>query len=119
MPRWSRRSCSARCPLTLCVSRSRPGFCLQPMRTMGPLGSSLLLVAWMMLGPTFSRSQELSFEPRADAFVRNADNYLCDEYWTSWPAVQERAIADGTVMVWHMGTSVGNLMRTLMYILPV
>ncbi|CAN0074509.1 unnamed protein product, partial [Ectocarpus sp. 13 AM-2016] len=89
------------------------------MRTMGPLGSSLLLVAWMMLGPTFSRAQELSFEPRADAFVRNADNYLCDEYWTSWPAVQERAIADGTVMVWHMGTSVGNLMRTLMYILPV
>ncbi|CAM9707616.1 unnamed protein product [Ectocarpus sp. 8 AP-2014] len=88
------------------------------MRTMGRLGSSLLLVAWM-LGPAFSRAQELSFEPRADAFVRNADKNLCDEYWTSWPAVQERAIADGTVMVWHMGTSVGNLMRTLMYILPL
>ncbi|CAM9663168.1 unnamed protein product [Ectocarpus fasciculatus] len=88
------------------------------MRTMGSLGSSLLLVAWI-LGLAFSRGQELSIEPRADAIVRNADNYLCDEYWTSWPAVQERAIADGTVMVWHMGTSVGNLMRTLMYIIPV
>lgn len=51
-------------------------------------------------------------------FVRSSTGE-CDALWGSWPEVQERAIADGTVMIWNMTTSVGNLMRTLMYILPV
>ncbi|CAN0105416.1 unnamed protein product, partial [Scytosiphon promiscuus] len=43
----------------------------------------------------------------------------CDARWTSWPQMQERAIANGTVIIWHIQASVGNMMRTLTYILPL
>ncbi|CAM9863238.1 unnamed protein product [Scytosiphon promiscuus] len=43
----------------------------------------------------------------------------CDALWASWPQVNERAIADGTVMIWRIKTSVGNMMRALTYILPL
>ncbi|CAM9133912.1 unnamed protein product [Scytosiphon promiscuus] len=55
--------------------------------------------------------------PRDNAFLPMEG--ACDPLWTSWPQMQERAIADGTVMVWDMKTSVGNLMRTLTSILPL
>lgn len=38
-----------------------------------------------------------------------APNASCDDLWLSWPAMQERAIIDGTVLVWDVITSVGNL----------
>lgn len=38
-----------------------------------------------------------------------APNAICDDLWLTWPAVQERAIADGTVLVFDVITSVGNL----------
>lgn len=36
-------------------------------------------------------------------------NATCDDVWMSWPAVQERAIADGTVLVFDTSQAVGNL----------
>ncbi|CAN0223206.1 unnamed protein product, partial [Scytosiphon promiscuus] len=55
--------------------------------------------------------------PRESTFLPTEGS--CDALWTSWPQVQERAIADGTVMVWSMKKSVGNVMRTLTFILPL
>lgn len=54
-----------------------------------------------------------------DYFVRVADVGMCNELWSTWPAIQERAIANGTVLIWKMGTSVGNIMKTFMFVLPV
>lgn len=56
---------------------------------------------------------------RIDSFLRMADLGMCDEQWSTWPAIQERAIENGTVMVWKMGTSIGNIMKTFMFVLPV
>ncbi|CAM9329392.1 unnamed protein product, partial [Laminaria digitata] len=38
-----------------------------------------------------------------------APNASCNDLWLSWPAMQERAISAGTVLVWDVMTSVGNL----------
>lgn len=43
-----------------------------------------------------------------DSFVY-APNATCDDLWLSWPAMQEKAIAAGTVLVYDVITSVGNL----------
>ncbi|CAM9261505.1 unnamed protein product [Ectocarpus sp. 13 AM-2016] len=51
-------------------------------------------------------------EGRADFFVRTTDDD-CDAIWTSWPAVQETAIARGTVLVFDVFPSIGNLFITL------
>lgn len=37
----------------------------------------------------------------------------CSAYWRSWPAVQEKAIADKTVIVFDILPSVGNLFIAL------
>lgn len=111
-----------------CVSHVFPAFptLLQPFLAMGPFGWYFTLV-WT-LGGALILAQEAMHEPleagtinalslRDNAFLHTEG--ACDVLWTSWPGVQERAIADGTVMVWDMKTSVGNLMRTLTFILPV
>lgn len=41
-----------------------------------------------------------------------APNATCDDFWRSWPAVNEKAIADGTVLVFDVFNSVGNLFVT-------
>lgn len=56
---------------------------------------------------------------RDDDFVRMADVGACDELWSTWPAMQDRAVANGTVLIWKMGTSIGNIMKTFMFVLPV
>lgn len=56
---------------------------------------------------------------REDSFVRVADVGMCDKSWSRWPAIQETAIENGTVMIWKMGTSIGNIMKTFMFVLPV
>lgn len=56
---------------------------------------------------------------REDSFVRMADIGMCDKLWSGWPAIQEAAIEGGTVMIWKMGTSIGNIMKTFMFVLPV
>ena len=43
----------------------------------------------------------------------------CDEFWLSWPGVQERAIADGTVLVFDVFSSVGNLFIALEHAMKV
>jgi len=53
-----------------------------------------------------------------NAFVQASDA-ACSSEWAAWPEIHERAIAKGTYMVWNLSSSVGHLMRTLMYILPV
>ncbi len=69
-------------------------------------------------GPRIRADASMNDFNDESAFLRSSTGE-CDALWGSWPEVQERAIADGTVMIWNMTTSVGNLMRTLMYILPV
>lgn len=39
----------------------------------------------------------------------HAPHASCDDVWLSWPAMQERAIASGTFVVFDVITSVGNL----------
>lgn len=51
-------------------------------------------------------------------FVRTSDEE-CQSKWSTWPKMQERAIENGTVLVWNLGDSVGHFLRTLVYILPV
>ncbi|CAN0174499.1 unnamed protein product, partial [Ectocarpus sp. 6 AP-2014] len=51
-------------------------------------------------------------EERTDRFVHTTEDG-CDPMWTSWPAVQEVAIASGTVLVFHIFASVGNLFMIL------
>lgn len=41
-----------------------------------------------------------------------APNATCDNVWLSWPAMQEGAIAAGTVLVYDVIPSVGNLFIT-------
>ena len=48
-----------------------------------------------------------------------AINATCDGFWLAWPAVQERAIARGTVVVFDLNDSVGNLFRTLALLMQV
>ena len=43
----------------------------------------------------------------------------CESEWSTWPEMQERAIENGTVLVWNMGSSVGHYIRALIYVLPV
>ena len=38
-----------------------------------------------------------------------APHATCNDIWLSWPAMQERAIARGTFLVFDVITSVGNL----------
>lgn len=97
---------------------------------MEPFGWFLTLV-WMF-GPALAVAYETIPEP-LDAGLGSVTPFMptprdgaflhaegaCDDLWTSWPQIHKRAIADGTVMVWDMKTSVGNLMRTLTLILPV
>ncbi|CAM9203762.1 unnamed protein product [Ectocarpus sp. 13 AM-2016] len=49
---------------------------------------------------------------RTDRFVPTTEDD-CDTVWTSWPEVQEAAIARGTVLVFDIFPSVGNLFITL------
>ena len=48
-----------------------------------------------------------------------APNATCDDFWLAWPAVQERAIARGTVVVFDLNDSVGNLFRSLALLMQV
>ena len=48
-----------------------------------------------------------------------APHATCNDFWLSWPAMQERAIARGTVVVFDMHDSVGNLFRTLNLLIQV
>ena len=48
-----------------------------------------------------------------------APHATCNVFWLSWPAMQERAIARGTVVVFDMHDSVGNLFRTLNLLIQV
>ena len=48
-----------------------------------------------------------------------APNATCDDFWLAWPAVQERAIARGTVVVFDLNDSVGNLFRALALLMQV
>ena len=45
----------------------------------------------------------------------------CESTWSNWPEMQDRAIDNGTVLLWNLVlcASVGHFMRTLVYILPV
>ena len=38
-----------------------------------------------------------------------APNARCDDIWLSWPAMHDKAIADGTYIQFYVGSSVGNL----------
>eukprot|EP00904_Undaria_pinnatifida_P009916 jgi/Undpi1/6054/HiC_scaffold_20.g08539.m1 len=62
---------------------------------------------------TTGRDPSTKIEPthangRQDNLVY-APNAKCNSLWLSWPATQERAIAAGTVLVFNVSTSVGNL----------
>lgn len=57
-------------------------------------------------------------EERTDRFVHSKEG-TCDPRWTSWPAVQEVAIASGTVLVFDTFASVGNLFTTLHSVIKV
>lgn len=54
------------------------------------------------------------------AFVRTSDDEACKSTtWSTLPEMQERAIENGTVLIWNLGQSVGHFIRALIYILPV
>ncbi|CAM9205438.1 unnamed protein product [Ectocarpus sp. 12 AP-2014] len=55
---------------------------------------------------------------RPDPFVRTTDDD-CDAVWASWPAVQETAITEGSVLVFDIFPSVGNLFVALHSIVKV
>ena len=86
----------------------------------------VLLLAWIFC-PAISPSHAVDgvrrslLQPvQSAAFVpTTGSDGKCPELWADWPVVQERALERGTVMVWNLSSSMGNLMRTLMYILPV
>lgn len=48
-----------------------------------------------------------------------APNATCNDFWLAWPAMQDRAIARGTVVVFDLNDSVGNLFRTLALLMQV
>ncbi|CAN0047547.1 unnamed protein product, partial [Pylaiella littoralis] len=64
---------------------------------------------------------EVTVERRrtVDAFVRTTGNEVCSEVWASWPAIQEFAVAKGTVIVFHAFPSVGNLFIVLLHLMKV
>ncbi|CAN0352336.1 unnamed protein product [Ectocarpus sp. 6 AP-2014] len=62
-------------------------------------------------GTSVKVTLEEETEERTDRFVHTAGDD-CDPMWTSWPAVQEAAIANGTVLVFDIYASVGNLFLT-------
>ena len=49
----------------------------------------------------------------------HAPDATCDDFWLSWPAMQERAIAQGTVVVFNVFASVGNLFLALDLLMQV
>lgn len=57
-------------------------------------------------------------EERTGRFVHTTEED-CDPTWMSWPAVQEAAIAGGTMLVFDIFASVGNLFITLRGIIQV
>ena len=48
-----------------------------------------------------------------------APNEICDDFWLSWPAIHRRAITHGTVVVFDVFASVGNLFLTLNILIKV
>lgn len=69
-------------------------------------------------GASFNVALEEDTKERTDRFVHTTEDD-CDPMWTSWPAVQEAAIASGTVLVFDIFSSVGNLFITLHCIIKV
>lgn len=71
-------------------------------------------------GTTANRpgNEENAQTHRRDSFMY-APDATCDDVWLSWPAMQERAIARGTVLVFNLHDSVGNLFRTLNLVMQV
>lgn len=66
---------------------------------------------------TEERARVNNDKPETDlVYARNA---ICDDFWMSWPAVQNRAIAHGTVVVFDVFASVGNLFLTLNVLMKV
>lgn len=57
-------------------------------------------------------------EPATHEFVRTSVE-TCQSTWTTWPTIHDKAIENGTVLIWNVGTSIGHFMKTLVYILPV
>lgn len=49
------------------------------------------------------------YEPEAD----------CSEYWAAWPAVQDRGVAHGTIIVLDIFASVGNVFYVLRALMRV
>lgn len=49
---------------------------------------------------------------RPDLFVY-APERTCSAFWTPWPAQQEKSVSDGTVIVYDVAPTVGNLFRYL------
>lgn len=93
------------------------------MRTSSEYSASPALLLFVTLIPFASSSAGLAiaadrhgrvenalFNPsqRGDSLVY-APNATCGDLWLSWPAMQERAIESGTVLVFDVMTSVGNL----------
>lgn len=82
------------------------GFCSRPLRF-------ALTSRTAVVDMTTGRDPSTKIEPthangRQDNLVY-APNAKCNSLWLSWPAMQERAIAAGTVLVFNVSTSVGNL----------
>lgn len=48
-----------------------------------------------------------------------APNDICQEFWLLWPAVNEKAISDGTFLIFDVFPSIGNLFLALKDLLQV
>lgn len=65
--------------------------------------------------PPATNAKSVQHETR---FVRTVDDQ-CDLSWASWPAMNEAALANGTLLMFDLFPSVGNVLMVLGYVVQV
>lgn len=68
---------------------------------------------------TLTGSGAAGAQGAANQLVHVPPDSECDELWRTWPAMQESAIANGTVVVFDLVSRVGNAFMDLRNIIQV
>ena len=82
------------------------------------------VVQHLVLSPPFHSTANVQ-EPTTDVvlktydFIHTLGTTSCHEVWTSWPAVHKSAMNTGTVLMFRVFPSIGNLFITLGKIIKV
>lgn len=86
--------------------------------------SVLVFPSWVLLGAarSIAKAAEVyigAAPARADDLVRTPSASECGVAWRTWPVVQQKAIAHGTVMVFDLVSRVGNAFLDLRSVIEV